>query len=220
MPQEDLFIYENRNLIYSIAANFKNYPNKEDLFQVGAMGLIKAYRKYDPSMNVKLTTYAYPYILGEMKKLVREDKSIKISREIFKLSLLIERTIVLLTQKWMREPTIEELSDYLNIPETYLVQAMKSNYKTCSMDEPIRDEGKDMTLSDVIPSGQKDNLDDLILLRQQLSCLTPLERRLIENRYFSDMTQSETAKKLGMSQVQVSRKENKILTKMRSGLAI
>ena len=88
------------------------------------------------------------------------------------------------------------------------------------MDEPIRDEGKDMTLSDVIPSGQKDNLDDLILLRQQLSCLTPLERRLIENRYFSDMTQSETAKKLGMSQVQVSRKENKILTKMRSGLAI
>lgn len=219
MTKEELFVYENRNLIYSIASYFKNYPNKEDLFQVGAIGLIKAYRKYDPSMNVKLTTYAYPYILGEMKKLVREDKGVKVSRDISRLSLLIERTIVLLTQKWMREPTIQELAEYLQIPESYIVQSMKSNYPIYSMDEPIHNEGKDMTLSDVIPNCTTSNIDDLILLREQLSSLTPFERSLIEKRYFSDMTQSETAKTLGMSQVQVSRKENKILTKMRSGLA-
>lgn len=108
-------IEENKNLIYSISHYFENYPNKEDLFQAGVMGLITAYKNYDASFNNKFTTYAYTYILGEMKKFVREDKGIKISRDITKLNLQIEKTSILLTQKLMRQPTIKELADYLEI---------------------------------------------------------------------------------------------------------
>ena len=105
-------ILENKNLIYSITRYFEKYANKEDLFQAGCIGMIMAYNHYDESMNVKFTTYAYPYILGEMKKLVREDKSIKISRNIQMLNLKIEKARVILTQKLMREPSINELSDF------------------------------------------------------------------------------------------------------------
>lgn len=211
-------IYENRNLIYYVANFFKNYPNKEDLFQVGAMGLLKAYENYDPSMNVKLTTFAYGYILGEMKKLVREDKSMKISRDISKLSLMIEKAHILLTQKWMREPTTLELATYLNVPEEYVIRSIQSTYMVRSTDEPLNSEGKEMTYADVIPSPSVD-IDRRLMLQEELSKLTPFERKLIEKRYFNDLTQSETAKYLGESQVQVSRKEQKILTKMRSGMA-
>lgn len=211
-------LIENQNLIYSIANYFKNYSNKEDLFQVGAMGFIKAYKKYDKSMNVKLTTYAFPYILGEMKKFVCEDRTVKVGRDIQKKSILIERTTHLLTQKLMREPTISELAMYLNFPEETIVGAVKSSYMVYSMDEVLTDQGKEMTLNDFL--GDKDqNIDQLIMLREELSELSDFERKLIEKRYFSDMTQAETARILGMSQVQVSRKEQKILTKMRRGLA-
>lgn len=210
-------ICENQNLIYYIAQFFKNYPNKDDLFQVGAMGLVKAYKKYDPTMNVKLTTFAYPYILGEMKKLVREDKSMKISRDISKLSLMIEKANILLTQKWMREPTTLELATYLNIPEEYIIRSIQSTYMVRSTDEPVNTEGKEMTYADVIASPSID-IDRNLMLKEELSKLTPFERKLIEKRYFRDLTQSETAASLGESQVQVSRKEQKILTKMRSGM--
>ena len=87
-------IMNNERLIYSIANYFKNYQSKEDLYQAGCLGLITAYKKYDPNMHCKFTTYAYPYILGEMRKLVREDKGLKISREITKLNLKIEKAYV------------------------------------------------------------------------------------------------------------------------------
>ena len=99
-------IIENQNLIYKISMLFTNYSNKEDLFQVGCIGLINAYKKYDESFNTKFTTYAYPFILGEMNNYVKKDKGIKISREISKLNSMIERASILLTQRLMREPTI------------------------------------------------------------------------------------------------------------------
>ena len=206
-------ILNNERLIYSIANYFKNYNSKEDLYQAGCLGLITAYKKYNPSMNCKFTTYAYPYILGEMRKLVREDKCLKISREITKLNLKIEKAYILLSQKLMKEPSIEEIAHFLEIPEFYVSEAILSLNKIKSIDEPVNGEGKEFTLQDVI--GESNNIDDLILLRDSLNKLTEDEKELINNRYVNDYTQSETSKIIGMSQVQVSRKEHKVLEKLK-----
>lgn len=206
-------ILNNEKLIYSITNYFKNYNSKEDLYQAGCVGLISAYKKYNPNMNCKFTTYAYPYILGEMRKLVREDKGMKISREITKLNLKIEKAYILLTQKLMKEPSIEEIASYLEIPEYYVSEAIISLNKIKSIDEPVTSDGKELTLQDVI--GKSDNIDDLILLRDSLKKLSYDELELINNRYINDYTQSEISKIVGMSQVQVSRKEHKILEKLK-----
>ena len=206
-------IIQNEKLIYSIARNFKNYNSIEDLYQAGCLGLVCAYKRYKPEMNTKFTTYAYPFILGEMRRQVREDKGIKISREITKLNLKIEKAYILLSQKLMKEPSIEEIARFLEIPEYYVSEAMLSLNKIKSIDEPVNDEGKDLTLQDVI--GKSENIDDLILLRESLKSLNSEERDLIENRYMKEYTQSETSKIIGISQVQVSRHEQKVLNKLK-----
>lgn len=211
-------IIDNQNLIYSITHNFTNYPNKEDLFQAGTLGLINAYYRFDPNIGVKFTTYAYPYIVGEMCRLVRKDKGIKVSRNISKLNLMIEKASILLSQQLMREPTMSELSNFLEISEYELYEAIRSNNAIQSIDEAINDDEKEMTLHDVVSQNADVDIDDLILLRQALENLDDFERDLIENRYMRDMTQSETSKVLGMSQVQVSRKEQKILMKLKDKL--
>jgi len=210
-------IMNNERLIYSIANYFKNYNSKEDLYQAGCLGLITAYKKYDPNMNSKFTTYAYPYILGEMRKLIREDKGLKISREITKLNLKIEKAYVLLTQKLMKEPSIEEISRFLEIPEFYVSEAILSLNKIKSIDEPVNDEGRDFTLQDVI--GKSENVDELIMLKELLKGLNNEEKAIIDNRYMKDYTQSETSKLVGMSQVQVSRKEQKVLQKLKQKMS-
>ena len=217
---EDLekLIIDNQNLIYSITHNFTNYPNKDDLFQAGTLGLINAYYRFDLSMGVKFTTYAYPYIVGEMCQLVRKDKGIKVSRNISKLNLMIEKASILLSQQLMREPTISELSNFLEVSEYELYEAIRSNNVIQSIDEAITDDEKELTLHDVISQETEVDVDDLILLRQALENLDDFERDLIVNRYMRDMTQSETSKVLGMSQVQVSRKEQKILMKLKDKL--
>ena len=146
-------IIENQNMIYKITHYFEKYASKEDLFQVGCIGLIKAYKKYDVSYGAKFTTYAYPYILGEIRKYVREDKGLKISREISKLNLKIEKATILLTQKLMREPSVQEISNYLEIPEYYVVESLKSLNTIESIDRPINDDSsKEITLKDTISS--------------------------------------------------------------------
>ena len=206
-------IIENERLIYSIANYFKNYNSREDLYQAGCLGLISAYKKYNPNMNCKFTTYAYPYILGEMRKLVREDKGLKISREITKLNLKIEKAYILLSQKLMKEPSILEIANFLEIPEFYVSEALLSLNKIKSIDEPVTSEGKDFTLQDII--GKSNNIDDLIMLRESLTTLNNEEKEIINNRYMKDYTQSETSKIVGISQVQVSRKEQKVLQKLK-----
>ena len=206
-------IIENERLIYSIANYFKNYNSREDLYQAGCLGLVCAYKKYDPNMNCKFTTYAYPYILGEMRKLVREDKGIKVSIEITKLNLKIEKAYILLSQKLMKEPSIQEIANFLEIPEYYVSEAIISLNKIRSIDEPVNEDGREFTLQEVI--GKSDNIDDLIMLRESLTTLNNEEKEIINNRYLKDYTQSETSKLVGMSQVQVSRKEHKVLQKLK-----
>ena len=219
MSDLEILIKENENLIYSLTHYFRYYPNKEDLYQAGMMGLISAYQKYDSTFGVKFTTYAYPYILGEMKKLVREDKSVKVSRDIQSISIHIERAITLLSQKLMKVPSIREISEFLQIPENVVEMAIRSKESIHSLDEAIKEDSKVLTLADFIEDKKKCDLDDLISLKQELLNLSPFEKKLIEQRYFEDYTQSETAKSLGLSQVQVSRKEKKILEKIKQNIA-
>lgn len=212
-------IIENQNLIYSVTHYFENYPNKDDLFQVGCMGFIKAYYNYDPSFQVKFTTYAYPYILGEMKKYIREDRGIKVSRDMDFLNLKIDKVSILLSQKLMRQPTYEELSLELDLPVSVIIEARKTRFHVASLDEPVMNDGKEMTLQEVIPKKQDTDIATLLALRDELCKLKEDEQQLIQNRYIEGYTQAETAGKLGMSQVQVSRKEQKVLTKLRDKLA-
>lgn len=216
MPSNLVVEYEN--LIYSMTHYFEGYSSKEDLFQVGVIGLMQAYKKFDPSMNTKFSTYAYPYILGEMKKYIREDKGIKISRDITRLYLKIEKANILLSQQLMREPTTFELAQFLNIPESYVIEAIKSINVLESIDKPIITDGKEITLHDTIGEKRKVDIDTLIALRQELTSLSPEEYDLIKARYMEDLTQSETAELLGMSQVQVSRGEQKVLGKLKNRL--
>ena len=209
----DELILEYSNLIYSISHYFEGYKNKEDLYQAGCVGLITAYQKFNPNMGAKFSTYAYSYIFGEMRKLVREDKGIKISRDITKANLKIERAKLMLTQMLMREPTLEELSEYTEMPLEQIVEAVNSVNILTSFDDVLIDDGKELTLYDVVGDHQYD-MDRMLAFKEQLENLTPLERELIEKRYMDDMSQGEVAQILGMSQVQVSRKEKKIKEKM------
>ena len=210
-------IEENSRLIYSVVNLFKNNNNKDDLYQAGVLGMIKAYKNFDNSINVKFTTYAYPYILGEVKKFLREDKDIKISRSISKFNYQIEKVSILLSQKLYREPTTKEIADFLNIDELYVIDSINSKREVKSIDEPIMSDSKEITLHETISSKQE-KIDDLIMLRDEIEKLNNFEKEIIQKRYFEDETQTEIASLLGMTQVQVSRREQKILAKLKQKL--
>ena len=197
-------ILKYEKLIYSVMKYFNNYLNKEDLFQVGCIGLINAYNNYNSNINVKFSTYAYSYILGEMKKLVREDKGIKISRNISKLYSQIENANMYLTQKLMRTPTLNEIAQLLQIDEYLIVEALNSTNSLLDIDD--------------LQINNSDDNSNIFLLKEELNKLSMEELDLINKRYMQDMTQNEVAKSLGMSQVQVSRKEHKVLEKLKKQL--
>lgn len=211
-------IMEYKNYIMSLTKYFDGYKSKEDLFQVGCIGLMNAYSKFDPSFGVKFSTYAYSHILGEMRKLVRTDKGIKISRDISKLKLKIEKANILLSQKLMRMPTVKELSEFLGVEESIVVDSIATTNIIQSIDEPIRLDSKEVTLHDYI-SDSREDINTLLALKEELNNLSKEEREIIEGRYLYDLTQSELAKKMGMTQVQVSRQEKKIKQKIKTELA-
>lgn len=207
---------EQEKLIYSIIHKyFKTYPNKEDLFQVGYIGYMKAEENYDASYGAKLSTYAYPYIYGEMKHFLREDRGLKVSRDLQLLFLKIEKVSALLTQKLGYEPSLKEVANYLGLEEEKLLEAKLSMNTIQSMDEPILRDGKEMSWYDILSKKESIDKETLIFLKSELEKLPKLEQELLLKRYFMGETQSETARDLNMSQVQVSRKEAKVLTKLR-----
>ena len=208
-------ILDNMNLIYKIANYFKNYGNKEDLISAGIIGMINAYYKYDESYNTKFTTYAFDYILGEMKKCIRNDKNIKVSRNISNLYFRIEKVKELLTQRYNRVPSIKEISNYLEIDEKLIIEAMNSINNIDSLDTKIVGDSKDLNLYDFIPD-KESNIDVLIDLKNSLNKLKISDQELIKYRYYKDYSQQETAKLLGISQVQVSRNEKKILKQLKT----
>lgn len=215
MTEEEVLEYSN--MIYSITHYFEGYKNKEDLYQAGCLGLVEAYQNFDASYGVKFSTYAYSYIMGEMKKLIREDKGIKISRNLVRLNQQIELAKGKLEQVLMRQPNVYEISEFLGISIEDAEQAMQIVTNIYSIDEPLNNEGKEITLHDTISDNNLD-INTLVALKEEVSNLTPFERKILEKRYNEDMTQSEIAESLGINQVQVSRKEFKIYQKIKHNL--
>jgi len=212
-------IIENSNLIWSIVKRFSNRGyDAEDLFQIGAIGLIKSIDRFDLSYDVKFSTYATPLIIGEIKRFLRDDGPIKISRSIKSLSFKIKAYTSSFLSKNGISPTIKEISQALEIDESEVLSAMESTYEIESIYKNINtSDGKEVNILEIIPYENKDN-DEIFILREAVKSLDDDERRIIIERYFKGKTQSEVGKLLSMSQVQVSRKEKRILQNIKEKL--
>ncbi len=216
----EALVVENMGLIGSIVRRFagRGY-DQEDLFQIGSIGLIKAVDKFDTNFDVKLSTYAVPMIAGEIKRFLRDDGMIKVSRSMketaYKAYLAKER----LEREYRREPTLTEISQELAVPCEELVQALDASAEIESLHRIIyQGDGSDISLMDKLPQ-EGDSYEEVmnkLMLEEMLQTLKPKERQLIYMRYYQDRTQTEIAAEMGISQVQVSRMEKKILQKMKA----
>jgi len=207
------------NMVYKIAHKYCFGGDFEDLCQVGQLGLLKAYENFKPEKGSDFSSYAYMYIKGEILKYVRENKVIKINKDLITLNKSITNAREVLTQKMMRVPTNSELALFLEISEEKITEAYMATEYVRSLDYELNDEGKELTLYDSISYEENGYKDNILDLKEELEKLPEHERRLIIARYFEDKSQQETSELLGMSQVQVSRNEAKILTKLRTKLA-
>ena len=216
----DTLFKENTGLIYSAARRFLGRGvEMEDLFQIGSIGLLKAVDKFDPAFDVKFSTYAIPMIIGEMKRFFRDDGMIKVSRAIKECRHRVYQAREKIERESGREPTIQELSETLGIAAEEVAMALESAVNVESIYKTVyQGEGTDISLIDKIPEkkDEQENLLNRIFLEELLGELKSEERRLIYMRYFRDMTQTQVAEVLGISQVQVSRMEKRILEKLRN----
>lgn len=218
----DTLVVENLGLIWSIVKRFagRGYE-QEDLFQIGAIGLIKAIDKFDLSFDVKFSTYAVPMITGEIKRFLRDDGMIKVSRSLKETAIKAGNATKELESRLGREPTTNEVANEIGITMEELVMALESVCEVESLHKTIyRNDGNEIFLVDKVLS-KKDEHEELInsiLINQMLGDLDEKERQIIEMRYFKNKTQAEIAKIFGISQVQVSRLEKKILRRMRENI--
>ena len=212
----------NSPLIKSV---IKRYLNKgveyDDLYQLGAMGFVKAINNYDPTFNVKFTTYAVPMIAGEIKRFLRDDGTIKVSRSIKYMAIQVKNFISDYTKEHLNSPTLETISKSLNIEVNDVVLALEANVSPLSLNEKYNDSVDSMSLADKLTdSFSVENLVIKLALRELIESLAAREKQVIIMRYYLDKTQSEIAKELGVSQVQISRIENKVLLEMKEKLTV
>ena len=214
--ERDEFIKDNLNLVHSCCHRFKNKGiDYDDLYSAGCIGLIKAYDKFDKSLGFAFSTYAVPVILGEIKRLFREDGTVKIGRRMKDLSRNVEKTRESLAKEFSREPTVSEIADRMNISVEQVTDAICAAQPTLSLDYTDSD-GNEVCIASV--EDKSEQIIGSLALKQTLAALENRDRAIIFERYFNNQTQSSTAKKLGMTQVQVSRREKVILQKLRAEL--
>ncbi len=210
----------NSPLIKSVV---KRYLNKgieyEDLYQLGALGFVKAINNFDPTFNVKFTTYAVPMIAGEIKRFLRDDGSVKVSRSIKHLAVQIKNFILEYNKTHGQDPSIDMLAKEFNMEAGEIVFAMEANSSPLSLNEQFSDDDSSATMLDKLPDNfSVENYLDKFALREMIEKLSAREKQVIIMRYYLDKTQSEIAKELGVSQVQVSRIENKVLNELKEGI--
>lgn len=212
-------VEENTGLIWCIAKRFYGRgAEAEDLFQIGSIGLLKAIDKFDLSYDVKFSTYAVPMISGEIKRFLRDDGMIKVSRSLKELSYKAYLAKERLTDELGREPDMEELAENLKVEKEELAMALESGGEVESLHKPIyQKDGNEIRLMDKLAENEEreEKLLNHLLVTQLLGELGKEERQLLYLRYFADKTQTEIGKELGISQVQVSRMEKKILKSLR-----
>lgn len=217
---QSLLVEKNMGLVWSIVRRFQNRGfEAEDLFQIGCIGLIKAITKFDRSFDVRFSTYAVPMIIGEIKRFMRDDGIIKVSRSLKETANKARITREILTREFGREPSVNEIALHLNISVEELVMAMEAGILPESLYSTVSEGDSSPIL--LIDRLNNDNdadeceLTDKIALQQILDSLAPREKQIIILRYFKEKTQVQIAKMLGISQVQVSRIEKKILEEIR-----
>ncbi len=221
MSARDKIVDENIGLIHSVVKRFsgRGYET-EDLFQLGAIGLIKAIEKFDTTFEVRFSTYAVPMIMGEIKRFIRDDGIIKVSRSIKELAVKVLSMREAILNETNTEPKIKELAEKLGVSPEEVAMALESGIKPDSIYEPLGDDD-DKALADKLesPFDCETKVVNHLLVEKLLSEFGEREQKIIILRYFKQKTQAEIARTLGISQVQVSRIEKKVLTMMKKMLA-
>lgn len=210
-------VEENLPLIRSVVKKFKGRSEYDDLMQLGSIGFLKAVSNFDPSYGVRFSTYAVPMIMGEIKRFLRDDSAVKVSRWARALAQKIAAYTDERLKNNLPEPTVDELAEKFGCEAGDIVFALDTSKYVVSLNESGDEDGT--PLGDRIPGAEAPEEDlDGIMLRDSISDLPEREKKLIILRYFRDKTQSEVAAELGVSQVQVSRLESRILAKIREKL--
>lgn len=212
----DILVERNIRLVWSVVQRFINRGyDPDDLFQIGSIGLIKSIDKFDLSYDVRFSTYAVPMIIGEIQRFIRDDGSVKVSRSLKEMGNKIRRKKDELTKQFGRSPTVKEIADALEISPEEIVHAQEAAKSPHSIHETVfENDGDPITLLDQI-ADQDTKWFDKLTLQEAIRDLNERERLIVYLRYYKDQTQTEVADRLGISQVQVSRLEKKILYEMK-----
>ncbi|NMA86664.1 MAG: RNA polymerase sporulation sigma factor SigF [Tissierellia bacterium] len=220
---KEKLVKHNMGLVKSVLRGFLNRGyDMEDLFQIGSIGLLKAIDKFDSSFDVKFSTYAVPMIAGEIKRFLRDDGMVKVSRSLKQVASRAKYAQENLSKILGREPTIQEIADELQIDREEIVMALESSYQPDYLHDVVHQEDSNpLQLIDKISldEDQEEEIVDNLVLKEILSHLKERDRQIIILRYFQDKTQVEVASLLGISQVQVSRIEKRIIEEIKNKLA-
>ena len=214
--KEEAVIEQYELLIYKVAKKFYNVE-LADLFQAGCVGLIKANRNFREEENTNFMSFAYKYIFGEMYELANKSRDIKLNKEYLKLFKAIEQARSFLTQKLGKDPNLTDICLYLEIEEALASDVISLTSKMISLDYEYESLNNEVKVMDKL--GSEDNTFDQILVNDSLKSLEPIEQSVIDYRYFHDLTQTETANVLGISQVKVSRLESQSKKKIKEYIA-
>ena len=213
MNARDRFIEENIGLVHSCATRFRGRGLEyDDLYQAGCLGLVKAYDAFDWDRGVRFSTYAVPVILGEIRRLFRDGGTVKIGRLLKERCLKVSYEREKFCEENGREPSIGELAERMNLEVSEIAEALSASVPPLSLTQDGEDENSEL---DIGVESHENKLTEKLALRQTVRELAERDRKIIELRYFAGKTQTETAKELGMTQVQVSRREKLILGNMR-----
>lgn len=217
----DTLVNCNIRLVWSVVQRFLNRGYEaEDLFQIGCIGLLKSVDKFDLSYDVRFSTYAVPMIIGEIQRFLRDDGTVKVSRSLKELANKVRKMKDELAKRLGRLPTIKEVAEALEIEPEDVVMAQEANKPPSSIHETVyENDGDPITLMDQISDDSQDKWFEKLALNEAIGRLNERERLIVYLRYFRDQTQSEVAERLGISQVQVSRLEKKILQSIKNQIA-
>lgn len=217
---KEVLVKENSPLIKSVIRWFRDKGIEyDDLYQLGCLGFLKAINRFDTAFNVKFSTYVVPMVIGEIKRFMRDDGAIKVSRAIKSLNLKITKYMEKYFVESGNYPTMKEIANAFKITEQEVVFVMDSGKMPVSIYTPLDNGDEDgLTIIDRFDAETNDNFVDKFALKDIIEHLDSRDKQIILMRYFEDKTQSEIAQRLGVSQVQVSRLENKILQNLRNKL--